>query len=767
MGAPRSDRQLQYPKASEHRYEYLHKYLAHQWKLVVEIRSEASRRGHFAMPSELAYNDSVSSHEPIAAGPRTSSISWDQRSARDLRDPAASALLPPASALAPAAGLSVVRPSPSTPAQLASASTSARPIPPPSASSRPHTQLMLDTAPTPHSARSRYEKGISSPGTLERSPQPDRDRERDRWADAADADDDALWSPVSAGDGSLRPFSFAVRAGAAAARDGDGHGHGGRKSLWGRWGGSVTSFFGGSQGGSGSMMDMQYVPFFPLRVWKGNELTPGTSLGLDTDRRNAPSHQVHNNYSRAVSMASPSRPSFFSRESRTSVDQPRERDPRALSKSVSSSRLSQVVRSEDEGHGQSEKPRKKGIKGLIQKIKHPKSKSKPRSNRQSSSSFLASPTPPPPGAGPGGRQTTQTPDSYLGTPLAPPPNMAYLAGQGQGHNRNSSSSSIGDSQGSSWKMRSVSAPIGGSSSGSLSASPTSSKFRRESYNSAQHGDVLQQQQQQGQGQHLQQQRGSIVEVLHSQQHPAYHQQQQQQQRNMYAPGPHDPHAYEDPRLSNAGNGNGNGYPHPSYVRGSRQTTGSISNSSGIAPTIETPPMPLNTTPFFSRPPSVNSPNAATYSPNPGANVNRFKNLPPLPPTDQPQAQAQAVDFTQSPQRQQPRVSYDAQAHAHPRVTAEASPSPRMAHSMYVQPTAGGSTPSFQHQHQHARYRPPSNGNGNGNDPYGPPHPSFYGHQQQPGSPRSGSGFVEGDRRSLISRKGFKGFFGAAKGGRMA
>jgi hypothetical protein len=68
-----------------------------------------------------------------------------------------------------------------------------------------------------------------------------------------------LWSPVSAGDGSLRPFSFAVRAGAAAGRDGEGHG--GRKSLWGRWGGSVTSFFGGSQGGSGSMMDMQYVVF--------------------------------------------------------------------------------------------------------------------------------------------------------------------------------------------------------------------------------------------------------------------------------------------------------------------------------------------------------------------------------------------------------------------------------------------------------------------------------------------------------------------------
>ena len=66
-------------------------------------------------------------------------------------------------------------------------------------------------------------------------------------------DKDELWSPGA--DTNLRPFSFAVRAGATASRSSsDGHG---RRSLWGKWGGSVTSLFGGSQGGSGSMVDMQ------------------------------------------------------------------------------------------------------------------------------------------------------------------------------------------------------------------------------------------------------------------------------------------------------------------------------------------------------------------------------------------------------------------------------------------------------------------------------------------------------------------------------
>ena len=66
-------------------------------------------------------------------------------------------------------------------------------------------------------------------------------------------DDTDIWPPVA--DGGLRPFSFAVRAGATAMKgSSDDHG---RRKLWGRWGGSVTSLFGGSHGGSGSMVDMQ------------------------------------------------------------------------------------------------------------------------------------------------------------------------------------------------------------------------------------------------------------------------------------------------------------------------------------------------------------------------------------------------------------------------------------------------------------------------------------------------------------------------------
>lgn len=460
------------------------------------------------------------------------------------------------------------------------------------------------------------------------------------------------------------------------------------------------------------------------------------------------------------------------------------RDPRALSKSISSSRLSQVVKTDDDAAPK----KKKGFKGLIQKMK-------PKAKRQSSSSM-------PPVEGQ--RQPyRQTPDpSDAGTPLAPPPNMAFLAGQGQQrHHRNGSSSSMADSQGSSWKMRSVSAPIGGSSSGSLSASPTSSKFRRESYNSGQQrgpsGDY-----------DGELQRGSIVEVLngaggqHQGNNGAY-------RRGSYA-SPEQVHAqiYDDHRGFPGGPGPAaaaaaaqsqpQAYPHPSF-RGSRHTAGSISNSSGIAPTIETPPMPLNQTPFFSRPPSINSPATATSnnfaSPNP--NVNRFKNLPPLPPADpdrdrerdrdrfasssresfqvlEPHLQPATPDFTRSPtkgyayqhqnphqhqtQTPPPRVSYD-----RPTSTPRAEASPRMAQSMYVQPTASGSAGAF---HRFG----PQPGVAIGAGAYRPPsHNDMYGQPPYPGpdrGPRS-NGFVEQDKKSLISKKGIKGFFGGAKSGRMA
>ena len=517
-------------------------------------------------------------------------------------------------------------------------------------------------------------------------------------------------------------------------------------------------------------------------------------------------------------MASPSRPSFFSRDSRASVDHAR--DPRALSKSMSSSRLSQVVRNEDDLVGGNGTPKKKkGLKGLIQKMK-------PKSKRQSTS-------PVPPNGHPRGNGY-RTPDHHQNeavTRLAPPPNMAVLAGQGQQrHSRNGSSSSIGDSPGSSWKMRSVSAPIGGSSSGSLSASPTSSKYnRRESYNSAQQRAF-------GGENDGEMKRGSIVEVLHANQQQQYQQQQQHQQqqyqnqqgqypRTMYtSPEPNHAQMYDHSAGGLGGQQQqhqqgSNSYPHPSFRGGSRHTAGSISNSSGIAPTIETPPMPLNQGPFFSRPPSLHSPATGTsngFSPNPnnvngnGGNVNRFKNLPPLPPpgTERPapspdslqvfdqqyqhqqqqyqhqqqqqqqqgyQNQPGTPDFTKSPPKgykytqyqQTPpsRASYD-----RPMSTARAESSPRMAHSMYVQPTS--STGSF------ARFINPNGGAGGkggglGGSPYRPPSNGDmyrqppYSDQQGQAQGGRGNGFVESDKRSLISEKGLRGFFGGAKNGRMA
>lgn len=489
-------------------------------------------------------------------------------------------------------------------------------------------------------------------------------------------------------------------------------------------------------------------------------------------------------------MASPSRPSFFSSNSRASVDQPR--DPRALTKSISSSRLSQVVRQEDDGQAQGPK-KKKGIKGLIQKMK-------PKSKRQSSGSMQSHPYPHPQSHHGQDHQPQQQQRGDTGTPLAPPPNMAYLSGDGQQrHHRNGSQSSMADSQSqnSNWKMRSVSAPIGGSSSGSLSASPTSSRFRRESYNSGQLRVGADQDPEQ---------RGSIVEMLHA--GTGAPPNGQYQQRQLYVASPEPGHAglYDDRRRSEAntapshpnpaGSGSGsNAYPNPSF-RTSRYTSGSVSNSSGIAPTIETPPMPMNATPFFSRPPSLNSPATHQFSPSVNSNSNRFKNLPPLPPQDvasspesfhilndtpQPdfaqrhlhqQQQRQYQGMYQQPpmsdNRSTPRASFDRPSNS-PRVEA----SPRMVHSMYVQPSAQSSNPNFM-----------GGGGGGGRYPTGGQgQMQSYGHSQgqgplqglgHPSRPTGhgngnghGQGFVETEKRGLMSKKGFKGLFGGAKAGRMA
>lgn len=129
-------------------------------------------------------------------------------------------------------------------------------------------------------------RGISSPGLLElssqpasrttsrRSPTTSTFRQDQQYNFSADDDASAMdWDPANGRNSPLRPFSFAVRAnkgGASSVRSSPGPrgDRDGKSGVLGRWGDSVTSFFGGSQAGgshwggshggnSGSMMDMQ------------------------------------------------------------------------------------------------------------------------------------------------------------------------------------------------------------------------------------------------------------------------------------------------------------------------------------------------------------------------------------------------------------------------------------------------------------------------------------------------------------------------------
>lgn len=185
----------------------------------------------------------------IIAGPRTSSVAWEAKHARELSEQLRGAFTSPQRA----PQLSLVRPSPSSPAELANIANG-RPVPPPL--TRPLTQSYPDCGPgvTAHISPTSFTQPLnmradhSMHGNGFKNP---AFRQNEDWPE----DDEELWEPSSAADGGLRPFSFAVRAGATATRgSSDGHG---RRSLWGRWGGSVTSLFGGSHGDSGSMVDMQ------------------------------------------------------------------------------------------------------------------------------------------------------------------------------------------------------------------------------------------------------------------------------------------------------------------------------------------------------------------------------------------------------------------------------------------------------------------------------------------------------------------------------
>ena len=310
-------------------------------------------------------------------------------------------------------------------------------------------------------------------------------------------------------------------------------------------------------------------------------------------------------------MASPPRPSFFDRSSRaSSIAEPaRERESARLSKSVSASRLSQVLQSADLNDDSSRR-RKKSFAGLFKKFK---SKGKRPNGR------LEYPS----------RHFPQTGvASDHGAPLQPPPPISYLVGgraEGQ-HNRNrsgSSASMLTDSQSqmsiaplgaARYSGRSVSAPFAGSmSGGSESVSPTSSRYgpRRESYASVQ-----------GRRQSTtitlndpdEDKRGSIVEILSTGRPQVYSSPEPSQQ-------------FDDAKHANAMQGMP--LPQPGF-RVYNKPASSMSGSSVLAPTLETPPPTINGSPYFSvsAKQGQTTPTAAIpLSPN------RFKNLPPLPVPD--------------------------------------------------------------------------------------------------------------------------------------
>ncbi|WRT68634.1 uncharacterized protein IL334_005612 [Kwoniella shivajii] len=608
-----------FPSASAHRYQTLQIYLRQQWFLVQEVRAEAQKLGRFAFPDEIMPSSSTaSSHDgqSIPRGAQSSALGWSRQRNSDMNGQIRGVYTPTRNT----PQLSVVRPSPSTPANL----TASAPAPRTQVLQRPLTHFIPDREPslgaprTPlynspmsGSTRTRHGKQGSSPGLIERSPPPTGTYEESN---------EELWSPDEEGGANLRPFSFAVRAGATAARDGGSDGHG-RRSLWGRFGGSVTSLFGGSQNGSGSMMDMH--------------------LGLDSDRRNRTSSYTVNPYPRAVSLASPTRPSFFGRESRSSsdvnVDMPR------MSRAISQSRLSQMrLDDEEEEDDEDDKPKKKGIKGFFKKMK-PKggrSKSKPELLVKQEDDL---------------RREQPQPD----TPLAPPPPLSYLVGNRK-HSRNrsgSSSSVLTDGQDSTqgrrysgslpYGMRSVSAPMNGtasSSGGSLSASPTSSKFatsgpKRESYASAQRRSLNVNEM----GEPEFEKRQSGMEMLSN----------SGSGRGGIYSSPEPQTIYDEP--SSIYNKAGMGYPNPNF-RPHNKTTSSLSNSS-VTMAIETPPPAMyNPSSFFNQqqavipPPSGMANTVSNHntpivkSPSGPLSPNRFKNLPPLPPgKDQP-----SMGITSSP-----------------------------------------------------------------------------------------------------------------------
>lgn len=738
----------QFPHASQLRYANLQVYLAVQAALVREVAAEAQRIGRFPFPEELAQPlgsnvDGTAAASAAGLAPRGSSIGWDGSApqAIEIREQLQQAFSTlPLSINTP---LMPLRPSPSSPANLASPAR----ISPVTAAPRPQTHYIRDREPLTARTSTLSVPIKASPSAVGATIPPRHVTEE--WP----ADDEELWSPAGADSGGIRPFSFAVRAGATGGASSNGHGSTrGRRSFFGRFGGSVTSLFGGSHNGSGSMMDMH--------------------LGLETDRRDNGSQQVHG-YTRAISLASPARPGFFGgRDSRAGSVHEREHVPGArLSKSISTSRLSQMMRTEETEdereraqveHGR----KKKGLKGLLGRIKPKKDKSRQVSARSDSEYQDLR------------RDARPVQYGEMGSPLAPPPPMSYLT-KDRRHGRDRSDSAVSaqtfDSQQSGQGqrisqpyahaqghgMRSVSAPTGGSP-GSQSVSPTSSRFatttgaKRESFASRRlsgFGELSE-----GTGN---------VEMLHGK----YHSSPEPVHEELWSHAPvagavHTTHATT----------HGQTYPPPIF-RGAHGQTHNATSSTLSGSGVETPPAVPSQLPFFGTPahsqqgyhqaylggmPVGNGSGRASHQKTASdasqLSINRFKNLPPLPIPGQPApldpdstspisvdsydprgtAGAFALHVRGSAPHLPPTgyahprpayshassspggsISYPFEPYAQPRKSYEPAStygpahaqayqqgaygrprglagevSPRLAQSMYVQPTAASSTSSF-------------------------------------------------------------------------
>lgn len=345
---------------------------------------------------------------------------------------------------------------------------------------------------------------------------------------------------------------------------------------------------------------------------------------------------------RAISMAPPTRPSFFSRSSRASSingDAASAREPRngRVIKSISSSRLSQMLQREpsSERIGASDEERTTKKKGFSRFFK----KNKPKTSSSSRSTIQLDDRP----SGPQPLQSLENND------LAPPPSITYLVDRGdRKQSRERSGSEVSaynenqpyllnarSSNNTSFGVRSVSAPINDTSSIGSSASPTSSRYRRESYASGKEFErrgsgmeMLGISEELPRGAQPPSGTGTWPPISSSHQHPPH----PQANTSTWPPAGSNPAVH--PVLG---------------IRPHNKTASSLSNSSLPMPTIETPPPGINgALSFFPINASQPAEKGAVTQQATKLSANRFKNLPPLPPPDERNTSTSDLPYSASP-----------------------------------------------------------------------------------------------------------------------